>query len=100
MTHYDIDYSNLSREAADEKALRDIWEYVTPKQRKAMLAYAEQVRLGKADIQQLDATLQMIVGISGYPLEAFYRAHCLDAFKAWFAEAPAVALDDAGFRIK
>jgi hypothetical protein len=102
MTHYDRDYSKIPyRDDADRKAISDIREYVTAKQWTAMLAYAERVAAGEEDIRQLDTALRIMVGISGYPLEAFYRAHCLDAMKEWYATDNGdgvVHLDPEGFR--
>ena len=95
MSHYDIDYSELSREEADACALKDLNEWLSPLQQGVLMHAA---RDPETSISFLLGMLNF-AGIQGYPVHAFLRKHRLADYRAWMAEA-SIKTDAEGFRLE
>lgn len=97
MTHYDVSYKGMSRAEADTKAIKDIQEYLTPKQWEIFMGMV-------ANPDTTIHTLNMsfgFVGVSGYPFHAFCRKYMFDKYVEWMTTGEdAVKLDAEGFTIK
>lgn len=97
MTHYEISYVDMPPVIADEHALKDIQEYLTPKQWDAALELAAEVAAGRTEFGAVRMGFT-IVGVSGYPFHAFCRKYCLEAYREWMHAGPnAVMTDSQGF---
>lgn len=95
--HVDIHYVSDDRTRDDAAALADIADFLSDKQMAALLKTASMVREGTADMAFLNFCFSF-VGISGYPVAAFCRKHCLAQFRDWMnAEPDAVPVDLDGF---
>lgn len=91
-----ISYSDLPRAEADVKALADIQEYTSPNQWEVIM---EAVDDPTTTIAQLNVYFG-ILGVSGYPVHAFFRKYRLADYRAWMAEGtPSIATDEEGFRL-
>lgn len=98
--HYERTYAHIQdRKAKDAKAIDDIREYCWPELWDALLVESGACReRGTAEaFQQLNIAMAF-AGISGFPVHAWGRKHCLAAYRAWMADGKnGVATDDQGF---
>lgn len=118
MTHYNRSYKGMDRKQADEKAINDIWEWMSGTYHdKAITLYGDLVQLavhieyelpmrGKdgtphvLKFNSLNMTFGM-AGISGYPFHAFCRRYCPNKYREWMTSGPdAVELNDEGFALE
>jgi hypothetical protein len=99
--HYTTSYKGcFSRELADDMAIGDIKEYLTPQQWTALLELARQVNNGETGFPSINFGLS-IAGVSGYPFHAFSRHFCLLAYREWMHTGDdAVMTDSAGFALE
>lgn len=93
---YDVDYSSLPEDQKDEKAIRDILDYLGMDKAALFgdlvaLAVAIEHEIpcmsndGKARVQKLqglNATFGF-AGITGFPFHAFCRRYCPTKYKEW-----------------
>lgn len=90
----EISYSHLPRAQADEKAIADCLEYLTPKQWQTLEACMMDPN---TPISRLNIYFGF-VGITGYPFFAMMRKYRLEDFKAAVV-AEGGAVDDHGFHL-
>jgi hypothetical protein len=83
MSHYDISYSNISKDQQDAKALNDIREYLGNAKYK-LISEATQ----KYSMDQIDMFLGL-AGVRGFPVFAFMRAHySIKDYDRWYSSLP------------
>lgn len=112
MTHYNTSYKGMDRKQADEKAIRDIMEYLDPK----VELFGDLVSLavhvenelpmigqdGKPHVQKIGGMNMLFgfAGISGYPFHAFCRRYAPNKYREWMTSgSDAVELDDENFPV-
>lgn len=95
-----IKYDGPDRKVNDDKALKDIKQYLGPKLYAVLLEESEKVEeYGTADaFQQLNYAMSF-GGIEGYPVHAWGRRHTPKAYRKWMAEG-GFQLDNDGFVLK
>lgn len=98
MSHYLTRYNSPDRKANDIKAINDIMDYLSSKQWTMMM---EAVATRPVDFAQINFFLAF-TGIEGYPVHAFGRTYCIDAYRAWMlsdAQGVSIQTDEDGFPI-
>ena len=68
MTHYNVDYSGLTGQAKQDKAIEDVKGYLGTKQ---FVKVCNDPLVKTLTKEQFMFQCSMFVGISGYPAEAF-----------------------------
>lgn len=72
MSHYDIDYSEMSEPEKARKARRDIREYIGAKRYIVMVDYA-----ATYERSYVEGLFEIFLGVSGYPVKAFCDKFCI-----------------------
>lgn len=106
MSHYTICYQSYSdRIEADHAACADIYDYLGAETWNFMLELADDVvtkRFEGATVQALRLAF-MLLGVDGYPVDAFCRTFLLDAYREWMhdysGDGP-VWTDSDGFEVR
>lgn len=100
MTHYDVSYKGLDRVTADKKAIKDIFLYVGDTEKmQVIIDLAKACRTAK-EVQALNMSLAMFLGVSGYPFHALARKYCLAAYREWMHDGTdSVPTDEEGFSL-
>lgn len=97
MSHYTRHYAGLSPQEADDRALRDIEEYLSSDQWTLLTMAAADPT--SATFHELKFALGM-VGVRDYPVHAFLRKYRLAEYRAWMASDPdPIQTDEEGFRL-
>lgn len=100
MTHYTHTYTHLSPQAADDKALKDMIDYLGQSRFDLLIEATKDPSL---TINGLNMLLGF-AGVSGYPFHAFARRHMLTRYREWMAtddgDGLTIATDAAGFPTK
>ena|SRR5687768_3837839 len=96
--HYYLDYTKLPNKEADEKALKDIREYLSQDQWDCLM---QLVGNPATPINTINFCLGF-TGVSGYPFHAFCRKYMLDKYREWMAtpqgDEPGIETDEHGFQ--
>ena len=100
MSHVDRHYNSPDRRANDAAAVADVKDYLSDKQWQAVCAYVDEIRAGRAKFQGLAFSLEVMAGVSGYPIHALGRTFCLEQYREWMHSPDggrAIQTDDDGF---
>ena len=96
---YEIKYNETTREANDERAIQDAREYLG----KETFELVEQAMIEietAEDFGELELVLRLQAGLSGYPVFALARKHCLAPFREWMHTGDdAVLTDEQGYSL-
>ena len=99
--HTEISYKGLPREDADKAAIQDIREWLSQEAMETLVHTA-----GRATDAQGFSAINFALsfaGVSGYPVHAFGRRYCLEAYRAWMAEPDEEGVsyptDEQGFKL-
>lgn len=102
MTHVDIYYTDPSKTRAelDAKAVKDMREYLTPKQWEAMIDAVGLINADGLSVEGLNFLFGM-VGVRGRPFHAFCRKYLLNQYRTWMQSGKdAQVVDSEGFVIE
>lgn len=109
MTHYNISYQDYSsRHEADLAAVADIHEYLSDQAWLFVLDLARDVVDARYGFGPEGATIPAfrlalnLMGIEGYPVDAFCRVFLLEAYRDWMhddSKGGPVWTDSDGFQI-
>jgi len=94
---YDVSYRHLSREKADENAIKDIKEYLTPE---AWDILMQGVGNPNTTIDHVNMSFGL-AGVQGYPFHAFCRKYLLKKYREWMHSGDdAVMTDEQGYSLE
>lgn len=101
MTHYTTSYAGMNRKEADEKAIADMRDYLGNDRFESIVAAIDVAKQsGPIPVHSIRAQLELLAGITGYPLGAFCRRYFLEDYRAWMHSGDdAVMTDEEGFPI-
>ena len=96
-----ISYADIEdRDQRDWAAIKDIKDYLSEKQWDVFCEEARDTHTAQ-DFQKINFYMGF-VGIEGFPVHAFGRRYCLEAYRAWMMSSEGgdpILVDEQGFLI-